>query len=274
MQLLNGVNKLPSLEAVAPPVIKPEMVEEAKFLQAARALQRYASSGDEESDGDSAWETQPRKRSRTQVGAWAQRSNGSSSRELGRESHPKQHARRGSLNGHSARNSTWQDSGPPPDEVEETSHKGSKVRDVLLAMAEIAQPSSAQPGESEDREEHEALKGVGSKAEIGEEEEQEQEEEEDEEDEEDDEDTNKQCGSALSMLRSASSSQLGQYSSRPSSTDVEGLSRDTMSPMEGHDEASPPEVDTQAPRTTERTSDVDLTMVNLLSELATGMGSA
>jgi len=73
MQLLNGVNKLPSLEAVAPPVIKPEMVEEAKFLQAARALQRYASSGDEESDGDSAWETQPRKRSRTQVGAWAQR---------------------------------------------------------------------------------------------------------------------------------------------------------------------------------------------------------
>jgi len=191
MQLLNGVNKLPSLEAVAPPVIKPEMVEEAKFLQAARALQRYASSGDEESDGDSAWETQPRKRSRTQVGAWAQRrsphcqaGNGSSSRELGRESHPKQHARRGSLNGHSARNSTWQDSGPPPDEVEETSHKGSKVRDVLLAMAEIAQPSSAQPGESEDREEHEALKGVGSKAEIGEEEEQEQEEEEDEEDEE------------------------------------------------------------------------------------------
>ena len=30
-------------------------------------VQRYASSGDEESDGDSAWETQPRKRSRTQA---------------------------------------------------------------------------------------------------------------------------------------------------------------------------------------------------------------
>jgi len=198
MQLLNANEKLPSLEAVAPPVIKPEMVEQAKFLQAARPLQRYSASSGEESDGDTVWESNPSKRARVDRSpghqqAWSD--HGSSSREVAVESYATKNLRRASLGSGSRQPPTeWQeDDGVPPriDESDEGSHsKVSKVRDVLLAMAEIAQPVESKdvPKEKE---------------------------------------TTKP-GSALSMLRCASSNQ-----SRPSSTDaLEGLSQDTISPTD------------------------------------------
>lgn len=119
IQFMNG--DLPSLESVAPPEPpKPELVEEARQLAAAKALQRFSSDDDESSDdeGESGTFGIPkRKKPRTE----RTMRRPVSSREARRAREDTEHSHQ---------------SAPASAPVHE-----SRVHEVLLAMASIANPS-------------------------------------------------------------------------------------------------------------------------------------
>lgn len=221
MAMFEGKSKgeLPTLETVAPPVIKPEDVAEAKFLQAARALQRYQSSesGDEieEEEGNApVWDGLGYKKART---AQSEVQPSSSRRRASRSEvqQPPQHEE--------------------ADRAAEESPRGSKVRDVLLAMAEIAQPEGPQNEPS-----------PTDTAEVSPKE------------------------SALSMLSKASSgSRPGSTGPNPRPASTDPLSQDTM---EADKVPSQRSLSTPAPESelpVGKASEMDMDMVGLLASMAT-----
>lgn len=136
---LNEDGKLPVLSTVVPPVIKKEMVEEARLASAARALEvptideapeQYSSEDDEDC------ETQPRKRARQGPGF-----------SPSRRSHSQQsRGRRRSTMGESLSSRAYLEVPPRLDSEEQLGEVESKpqskaLHNVLLAMAEFANPS-------------------------------------------------------------------------------------------------------------------------------------